>query len=91
MRRFPLFDPTSSARPTRRIPLSVALAILVATLLGSAGCADCLKRLGRRQSNTGDATPSTLCSLVLVVVYWSRMCLSGKMMGAAPKAASAAS
>lgn len=40
MRRFPLFDPTSSARPTRRIPLSVALAILVATLLGSAGCAD---------------------------------------------------
>ena len=43
------------------------------------------------QSNTGDSTPSTLCSLGLVVVYCSRMRFSGKTYGAAPKAASAAS
>jgi hypothetical protein len=43
------------------------------------------------QSNTGVSTPSTLCSFGLVVVYWRWMRLSGKMIGAAPKAASAAS
>ena len=32
----------------------------------------------RRQSKTGDSTPSTLCSLVLVVVYCSWTRLSGK-------------
>jgi len=42
-----------------------------------------------RQSNTGVSTPSTLCSFGLVVVYCRWIFFSGKMMGAAPKAASA--
>ena len=42
------------------------------------------------QSNTGVSTPNTLCSLGLVVVYWRWILpLSGKMMAAAAKAASA--
>ena len=44
---------------------------------------------GSAQSNTGDSTPSTLCSLGLVVVYCRNTFLSGKMMGMAPKAARA--
>ena len=43
------------------------------------------------QSNTGDSTPSTLCSFGEVVVYCMWIFLSGKMYGAAPNAASAAS
>ena len=38
---------------------------------------------------TGVSTPSTLCSFGLVVVYCRWIFLSGKMKGAAPKAASA--
>ena len=41
------------------------------------------------QSKTGVSTPSTLCSLGLVVVYCRNTFFSGKMMGMAPKAASA--
>lgn len=41
------------------------------------------------QSNTGDSTPSTLCSLGLVVVYCRCTFLSGLMKGMAPKAARA--
>ncbi len=41
------------------------------------------------QSKTGLSTPSTLCSLGLVVVYCRNTFFSGKMMGMAPKAASA--
>jgi hypothetical protein len=41
------------------------------------------------QSKTGDSTPSTLCSFGLVVVYCRNTFFSGKMMGMAPKAASA--
>ncbi len=41
------------------------------------------------QSNTGDSTPSTLCSLGLVVVYCRWIFFSGKISGAAAKAASA--
>jgi hypothetical protein len=46
-------------------------------------------RRSKGQSNTGDSTPNTLCSLGLVVVYWRNTFLSGEMMGMAPKAASA--
>lgn len=45
--------------------------------------------LDRGQSNTGLSTPSTLCSLGLVVVYCKCTFLSGKIKGMAPKAASA--
>ncbi len=41
------------------------------------------------QSNTGDSTPKTLCSLGLVVVYCKNTFFSGAMMGMAPKAAKA--
>ena len=43
------------------------------------------------QSKTGVSTPSTLCSFGLVVVYCSSTRFSGKTIGLAPKAASAAS
>ena len=43
------------------------------------------------QSNTGVSTPSTLCSFGLVVVYCRWIFFSGKMKGAAPNAARAAS
>ena len=46
---------------------------------------------GLRQSKVGDSTPSTSCSLVLVVVYCRWILRSGKMYFAEPKAASAAS
>lgn len=50
-----------------------------------------LRRPSTVQSNTGDSTPSTLCSFGEVVVYCMWIFLSGKMYGAAPNAASAAS
>ena len=43
------------------------------------------------QSKTGVSTPRILCSFGDVVVYCMWIFLSGKMYGAAPKAASAAS
>ena len=43
------------------------------------------------QSKVGDSTPRILCSFGEVVVYCMWIFLSGKMYGAAPKAASAAS
>ncbi len=43
------------------------------------------------QSNTGVSTPRILCSFGEVVVYCMWIFFSGKMYGAAPNAASAAS
>ena len=63
---------------------------IIAREIGKFDCADWFLTASLRvQSNTGLSTPSTLCSLGLVVVYCKNTFLSGEMMGMAPKAARA--